>query len=339
MGIRTNIAWCDSTINLAVGCSGCELLGGHCYAEALVGRFAGKTGWPKKFSAPQIYPGRLASALAWPDLTGQKRRAKPWLDGMPRVIFVNDLAETFDPKLRPTWFDARVCQMQFSRHIWIVLTKQPGRMKDFVEWWQMQHCENWPENVWLGVSLTDQQTADERLDVAAQIGLPIIVSAEPLLGAIDFGHVPEGAESIIRWMITGGESGPNARPCHIDWLDWIREQCQESHIPVFIKQWGANPHKHWRQGECGTQFDGVTPCPTESGMAGVCLKDPKGGDWDEWPAEIRVRQVLLEAIAEVDRPSAKTPVAEANLALSPVSPVSADIGRSADRVPQRRKRR
>ena len=115
----------------------------------------------------------------------------------------------------------------------------------------------WPlPNVWLGVSAEDQARADERIpDLLATPATIRFVSAEPLLGPIDFSMIPTGgrigdlvlcASALARehgpeldWVIVGGESGPGARPMHPDWVRQIRDQCAAAGVPFFFKQWGS----------------------------------------------------------------------------------------------------
>jgi protein gp37 len=102
-------------------------------------------------------------------------------------------------------------------------------------------------NVWLGVSVEDQATADERipslLDTPAAVRF---LSVEPMLGPILFRDVPgfnrsgSAGHEILNhlWVIVGGESGPGARPMHPDWARSIRDQCVTARVPFFFKQWG-----------------------------------------------------------------------------------------------------
>lgn len=248
MGVTTKIDWCDSTLNLLVGCDGCELSGGHCYAESLVTRYAGRPGWPEAFDRPMVFPQRLGAALAWPDLTGQPRPNKPWLDGRPRMIFLNDLGDTFTESVPTLWLGEAVVQMASSKHVWLLLTKRPKRLGEFVAWWQQQYCERWPSNVWGGVTVTGPATED-RVAALLQIGLTVrFVSLEPLLGLVDlrrgvyanptYGALGGTSLEGIHWVIAGGEGGPGARPCHPAWIRWMRDQCQAAGVPFFFKQWG-----------------------------------------------------------------------------------------------------
>ena len=122
--------------------------------------------------------------------------------------------------------------------------------------------KKWPlPNVWLGVSAEDQTRADERIpDLLTTPAAVRFVSAEPLLSAVDFTSIKVGgADSLYRanaltgdgvdgqrlsWIIAGGESGPEARPMHPDWVRAIRDQCKDADTPFFFKQWGE-----WAPGE------------------------------------------------------------------------------------------
>lgn len=125
---------------------------------------------------------------------------------------------------------------------------------------------HWPlKNVWLGVSAEDQRRADERVpDLLATPAAVRFVSAEPLLGPIDFTNLHEAKHPLARlnalrcyyhcgpstwdaasrldWIIVGGESGPGARPMHPDWARQIRDACAAAGVAYLFKQWGAYQH-------------------------------------------------------------------------------------------------
>ena len=89
MTIKSSIEWCDSTVNPTMGCDGCELWSTTnkiCYAGRIHDRQAGQPGFAPDFEHVTEFPGRMAEAAVWPDLTGQTRPKKPWLDGLPRMI-------------------------------------------------------------------------------------------------------------------------------------------------------------------------------------------------------------------------------------------------------------
>lgn len=99
MGLHTHIQWCDSSGNIQMGCEGCELVKGGpvtCYAKIMTDRYAGRKGWPDKFENPKLFLERLPKILSWPNLNhSTDRENKPWLNGMQRLIFLNDMGDTF----------------------------------------------------------------------------------------------------------------------------------------------------------------------------------------------------------------------------------------------------
>lgn len=166
----------------------------------------------------------------------------------------------------------------------------------------------WPlPNVWLGVSVEDQKRADERIPWLLKTPAEVrFVSAEPLLGPIDLQGVPcnqnhpedystrlgallKDAHGVgIHWVIIGGESGPGARRCDLNWIRSLVRQCRAAGVPAFVKQVGAKPILGCPPGEeKEEQFreDGSARYWT-LGM----IKDPKGGDMSEWPADLRARE-------------------------------------------------
>lgn len=302
VGIKTEIPYCDSTVNFLVGCDGCELSRGHCYAEALVKRYAGKPGWPIQFASPLLIPDRLEVALRWSDLSGTRREDKPWLNGMPRIVFANDLGDTFtdsiDWRIWPPFFD----RMAGSPHIWLILTKRPNRLARFVEAYTNGGLKPWPRNIWCGVSVTGRGTTHR----AAELGLiPVGVrfaSCEPLLEPVWLG----GAR--LDWVICGGESGAGARPFGVEWARRLRDQTVARKQAFFFKQGGAlcivrentkiGPaaleEQHLIYGEWpeGTMFGNRTKQRQWNGRQ-VLLKDKFGRDMAEFPEDIVVRRMPL----------------------------------------------
>lgn len=305
MSKDTHIEWADSTLNLQMGCDGCELWNRakgvkHCYAGTLTDRYGGRKGYPDKFEEPKLFTERLDVALKWPDLTGKERPGKPWLNGLPRMIFLNDMGDTFTESLPLDWLAPLLPRMADSPHVWMILTKRGGRMKAFSE------QDPFPANVWPGVSVTTQKTM-ARVDrlLAVRGGGVKWISAEPLLGPVNvfpalysnhdraamdnqyLSPLPGTAEaerffSKVGLVIAGGESGPNSRPCDIGHIREIVQACKEAGTFCFVKQLGARVHDKY------TRTNGIA----------MFLDDPKGGDPSEWPEDLRVRQIPQpEAVA------------------------------------------
>jgi protein gp37 len=136
-------------------------------------------------------------------------------------------------------------------HTFQLLTKRADRFPQYF-------ARNLPqsisplENVWLGVSVEDQETADERIPILLRTPAAVrFVSIEPMLGPVDVerwiwrpGAYGAGTSSIskydfdLTWVIAGGESGPRARPSHPDWVRSVRDQCRAAGVPFFFKGWG-----------------------------------------------------------------------------------------------------
>jgi protein gp37 len=171
-------------------------------------------------------------------------------------------------------------------------------------------------NVWLGVSAEDQPRADERIPhLLATPAAVRFVSVEPMLGPVSMlvtdhrGHDihalrgiavdptdPDGADKYYRtakldWVIVGGESGPNARPMHLDHARDVVRQCQAAGVPPFVKQLGRqcvmNRHDAVLAVALGAGWDALEP---GSDLGTVTFRHRKGGDPLEWPADMRVQQ-------------------------------------------------
>lgn len=184
---------------------------------------------------------------------------------------------------------------------WLLLTKRPelwrarveralifitdgtGKEGEFWQWVLEWLHEKLPGNIWIGVSVEDQQRADERIPELLKIPARIrFLSVEPMLSPVDLQYATfNGADSLssmegIHWVIFGGESGANARPCDVNWIRNGIKQCLMAGVAPFVKQLGSDPY-------CSPQHDGATGFK-------MSLKDKKGGDMSEWPIDVRIRE-------------------------------------------------
>jgi protein gp37 len=260
----TGIEWTDETWNPVTGCTkvsqGCK----HCYAERVSARFG------KDFSQITLHPERLATPLLWKK---------------PRRVFVNSMSDLFHESVPDEFIAAVFATMLYARqHTFQVLTKRPERMRFLLgstafrllvedDYYGMAdvaaeilgrrgefdplcrrkddiraYDPGWPlPNVWLGVSVEDQATADERIPLLLDTPAAVrFVSYEPALGPVDFTRIDMGSDICtvlgwsknVDWIIAGGESGSNARPAHPDWFRSVRDQCAAASVPFFFKQWG-----------------------------------------------------------------------------------------------------
>ena len=278
MADHTHIEWTDATWNPITGCSvvspGCT----NCYAMRLAGT---------RLKHLPSRAGLTVDSKVGPVWNGQVRLNEEWLDQplrwkRPRRIFVCAHGDLFAENVPDEWIDKVFAVMALApQHTFQVLTKRAARMR---AWFADDAARRkgvrreydsglfphgalpqWPlPNVWLGVSAEDQIRADERVpELLATPAAIRFVSAEPLLGPIDFEalctgwyfidalrgqkyhDVPEPYVSAseacakLDWIIVGGESGPGARPMHPDWVRSIREQCAGAGTAFFFKQWGT----------------------------------------------------------------------------------------------------
>ncbi|MFC1597206.1 DUF5131 family protein [Planctomycetota bacterium] len=277
MADKTKIQWVDSTVNPTLGCDGCELWnseGKRCYAGVLTRRFGeSNPGYATVFEEVEKAPGRMAKAARWQPLTGSDRPTKPWLNGLPRVIFVSDMSDALCPEFDFDYLKAEIIDVVASvpgqRHCWPWLTKRPKRMAQFSRWLSRKRIP-WPSNLWAGTSVTNQKTTG-RIDHLLKVGdnqTIRFVSAEPQWEPVDLTEwLPH-----LDWVIQGGESGRGAKPFDNAWADDVMQQCREYGVPYFLKQLG---HKFVANGDR------------------VSLRDGHGGDWSEWPCRLRVREMPI----------------------------------------------
>ena len=277
MSDGTKIEWTNATWNPITGCTlvseGCR----NCYAaELAVGRL-------------QHHPSRAGlarrNAEGAAKFTGEVRFNEGWLDQplrwtKPRRIFVCAHGDLFHENVPYAWIDRVFAVMALSpQHVFQVLTKRPERMRDYFEPYCQRRADGlgnavlelgytgpletlqWPlPNVWLGVSVEDQATADARIPLLLDTSAAKRwISAEPLLGPLDVnwavtrnrlemasgflkrGFFSPGLEKLrsLDWVVVGGESGRGARPMHPDWARDLRDQCAAAEVAFFFKQWGA----------------------------------------------------------------------------------------------------
>lgn len=266
MGKNTGIEWTEATWNPIRGCSrvseGCR----NCYAETVAKRFSGPG---------QPYEGLIAKGGQWNGkvMAVEHKMDEPMRWSKPRMIFVNSMSDLFHESVDFETIHRIMLVMQKAQHhTFQVLTKRPERMLRFFKWWGGECERSFPEvmsNVWLGVSVEDQKSADERIPILLSTPAAVRwVSMEPLLGHVDLenvrfpalyerelederfprvrldalrGHVkgPDDLlDSQIDWVVVGGESGSGARPMHPDWARALRDQCLAAGVPFLFKQWG-----------------------------------------------------------------------------------------------------
>lgn len=263
MSEKTAIQWTDHTFNIAWGCTkfspGCEF----CYAEKDAHRHGFDVWGPRT-------ERRLFGKKHWDEPLAWNKAAQK--EGVPRKVFTSSMADVYEhhaqidslrdlrlwPLIRATpWLE------------WQILTKRAERMARL---WP----EDAPPNAWAGVSVESAQYLN-RLDWLRKVKARVrFVSFEPLLTSVRAADLTD-----IHWAIFGGESGPHARVCDVDWIAEGVDVCRRFNVAPFVKQFGA----HIRWGKNG----GDSGSAMESRAAGG-ISHPKGGDILEWPMDLRVRE-------------------------------------------------
>lgn len=291
MGIATKIQWCDSTCNPTMGCDGCELWNlkageQTCYAGVLHRRYGGlDRGFSPTFDEVTLWPERMAGAASWSDLKGVRRDNKPWLGTVPRLIFVSDMSDALSKAVSFEYLRREIVQVAMSpkgqRHCWLWLTKRPDRMAQFSKFLSEHHVD-WPSNLWVGTSVTTQVTAS-RIHHLKNVGNEAtirFVSVEPQRERINLRkHL-----SSVDWVIQGGESGPSAHCFQIQWAKEMIDQCVSANVAYFLKQLGSR---------------------VMSGAVSQKFVDGHAGDWNEWPDEIRVRNLPRRALVHSSQTTAE----------------------------------
>lgn len=323
MGAKTGIQWCHHTWSPWRGCAkvstGCKF----CYAESLSRRNPAVLGeWgpdgARVVNADWDAPRRWGRAAA---KSGEEVRVFP------------SMCDPFED--RPDLVDPRIRFLELifatPNLTWLLLTKRIEwfrasllgamvRIKDRFGrrtplYWDVAgwlHGTSVPANVWLGVSVEDQEHAEKRIPILLETPAAVRwVSYEPALGPVDFTPWldeaftctadPDDPGATVRaldWIVVGGESGARDK---VRWFDvaWARStvaDCKAAGVPVFVKQLGTNPYelgialKHLPGHEDGERY-------FQPHRHALALEHPKGGDMAEWPEYLRVREFPNEAPA------------------------------------------
>lgn len=290
----TGIEWTDQVWNPTTGCdrisAGCD----HCYALTMARRLKGmgQAKYQNDGNAVTSGPGfgltlhedALTIPLHWRE---------------PRRVFVNSMSDLFHARV-PFSFIADVFAViaDTPQHTYQVLTKRSLRLR------RLAGKLDWPPNLWMGVSVEDgehQYRIGHLLDTPAKVKF---VSAEPLLSHVDLGvgdpHRRHRSDDLgsyqyicldcsgepseddvpyftrepdscgLDWVIIGGESGPGARPMSSRWARTLIQECRTANVSVFVKQLGSVLGRELGAG-------------------------PKGGDWNAWPEDLRIREFPVAA--------------------------------------------
>jgi protein gp37 len=254
MGENTKIEWAHHTFNPWVGCTKVSFACDNCYAE----------GWAKRTGQGDLWQGsrRRTAESNWRQPLKWNRQAEA--EGVRHRVFCASLADVFDNQVPADWrADLWALIRDTPKLEWLLLTKRPQNIVKMVK-----AIGFMPANVAFGTTIENRKAVEQRLGhLIVAAGLRprfLFTSCEPLLG--DLGDLSpwmkgnpypqqlgpgeqwkdgfrigaDGTAQIpgIAWWISGGESGPHARPMHPVWERSVRDQCSRYGAAFLKKQWG-----------------------------------------------------------------------------------------------------
>lgn len=326
---KTNIEWCDFTFNHVIGCTKVAAGCANCYAEADMDKRRGRVKWGAHGTRSKTSEQYWRQPLKWNREAACCCRKGP-LDyqheaGCPQRkrprVFCASLADVFEDWQGPLYshdgialtekdlalggapvrFPMELARLDLFELIdktpnldWLLLTKRPENIRRM---WQpiTGGCggSTYRSNCWLGTSIATQADADKNIPELLKcrdLSPVLFVSAEPLIEAVDLDSIWPGGMPCpgrgayvngIDWVIVGGESGPHARPFRATWARDIVRQCADAGVKCFVKQLGSNAEEGY------------------GANRKLFLKDKKGGDWSEWPEDLRVREFPTQSTRDV----------------------------------------
>ena len=273
--MRTSIDWTDHTLNPGLyGCTEVSPACRNCYAAKMAHRQEHMGNYPvgttKKSAAGIHWSGRVTV-----DYDRIEKAFAKLPKRKPARVFVTSMSDLFHEDVPFEFVDRVFVEMSRRQHLTFqVLTKRAERMLAYAKH-RDQRGRIWPPNVWAGTTVEDQKRADERIPHLLRVPAKVrFLSCVPLVGPVDLSvylnpvdeccggdgmggcpglepcHMgrwpldgdPDQPMSLhfasIHWVITGGESGPGARPSNPEWFRSLRDQCAEAGVPFFFKQWG-----------------------------------------------------------------------------------------------------
>lgn len=280
MSTTSNIEWTQSSWNILGGCSKCSIGCEHCYAERMTHRLGHNPATPQ-------YAGLTDAQGRWTGevrlFPGKSQEPRGWKK--PRRVFVQSMGDLFHEKVPVGWITHALDTIQACpQHTFLMLTKRPENMRkalygvwdqDSGRTWQYQSENHVIPNLWLGVTVCNQEEADEKIPLLLRIPAAVrFVSIEPMLGAVRLWRWMLGRNAMcdcsrslsknggipsiepeyeihtacsecgqpwekytgIGWVICGAETGPGKRPMNLNWARDLRDQCVAAGVPFFFKK-------------------------------------------------------------------------------------------------------
>jgi protein gp37 len=316
---NSKIEWTHHTFNPWIGCSHKHTGCANCYAEADQADRRGRVIWGQHGTRSRTSGDNWSKVKRWDREAadaGERRRVfcasnadifedwdGPILDhnnqvlvrmpSIQRYVYLPQVSE-HEPLL--TMNDCRRDAFRLLASCAnldkLLLTKRPENVlrmwpEDSDRGFRVESEGRW----WVGMSVSNQPTFDAMIQQflpCRRVADVLYLSIEPLLGPINLDAFlyEEFLDMPPRWVIVGGESGTNARPCELDWIRSIVRQCRRAKVPCFVKQLGYRASDEVN----GIAGRGLKVAHEAQQLVSLRLIDKKGGDDAEWPEDLRVRQ-------------------------------------------------
>ena len=214
------VEWTERSWNPVTGCnkisSGCA----NCYAKAAA------EGYLKRWKNPRYTNGfnlTLHEDLVELPVSWKK----------PKQIFPCSMSDIFHEGI-PREFILKLFETmnRCPHHTFIILTKRADHLLELTP------SIIWSDNIWLGVTVEEARYAERVESLKLTAAVNKFICAEPLLS--DVGELDLTG---IDWLVVGGESGKDSRPCKEEWVENLRDQCEAQQVPITFKQWGGRYRK------------------------------------------------------------------------------------------------
>lgn len=283
MGINSDIEWTHHTFNPWWGCTKVSQACKNCYAEAWARR-TGHDVWGN--DAHRFFSdNHWKQPLKW----NESARAKQSRER----VFCASMADVFEQRAALKAPRERLWALiNETEHLdWLLLTKRPENVLKLVPW-----SNNWPNNVWLGVTIENQEALERRMPFLEDCPAKVrFLSCEPLLGPLNLSDWVNSFE----WAIAGGESGPRARPSDPAWFRDLRDFLVTNAIPFHFKQWGA-----WAPEKGNDSSKSLWKSPSGESLRRYGKKKAgrrlDGTIWDQFPRPLEHVKNEAEEIRELE---------------------------------------
>lgn len=249
----------DEGITLVDGCSPCSPGCDHCWSAAMTHRFRHEL--PMALPSMTNGDGKFTGIIeVHPDRLSRFKTRKPKVFAIWNDLLHGKVDRHFiEDSLTGMWFT--------PQNTYLILTKRPNRLNE------ISHLGHWPyDNVYLGLTVCNQQEADEKIPIFLQVPGKKFLSIEPMLapmiirkyieddcdcGICKLCNGQRKDRRMIDCVILGGETGPGARPMNLNWVRSIRDQCAAANVPFFFKGWGKHEptSQNWSILKKGRELD------------------------------------------------------------------------------------